>query len=102
MIMSAETRERSASRSGSTRPGQISRRNVLKGTAALGLALGSRPALGQSAPAKGGPVTLNLLLWEHWKVVEGLQKNDPTNVPKRRLWFYETIKRFEAEHKDIK
>ncbi len=57
----------------------------------------------RSAPAQsGGPVTLNLLLWEHWKVAEGLQKSDPTNVPKRRLWFYETIKRFEAEHKEIK
>jgi hypothetical protein len=43
-----------------------------------------------------------VLLWEHWKVAEGLQKNDPTNVPKRRLWFYETIKQFEADHKDIK
>ena len=31
-----------------------------------------------------------------------LQKNDPSSVPKRRLWFYETIKRFEADHKDIK
>ncbi len=73
--MSAEIRDRSASRRGSKRPGQISRRDVLKGTVSLGLALGSSATLGQTAPGKGGPVTLNLLLWEHWKVVEGLQKN---------------------------
>ena len=82
-----------------------SRRDVLKGAAAAGVALGGGiPGIlqAQTAPAAGGPVTLNVLLWEHWKVAEGLQKNDPTNVPKRRLWFYETIKQFEADHKDIK
>ena len=82
-----------------------SRRDVLKGAAAAGVALGGGiPDIlqAQTAPAAGGPVTLNVLLWEHWKVAEGLQKNDPTNVPKRRLWFYETIKQFEADHKDIK
>ena len=100
--MPGKIRNRSAHRKGSRVAGQISRRDLLKGTASLGLALGARPALAQSAPGKGGPVTLNLLLWEHWKVVEGLQKNDPATVPKRRLWFYETIKRFEAEHPDIK
>ena len=100
--MPGKIRDRSANRKGSKLAGPISRRDLLKGTASLGLALGSRPALAQSAPGKGGPVTLNLLLWEHWKVVEGLQKNDPATVPKRRLWFYETIKRFEAEHPDIK
>lgn len=83
----------------------FSRRDFLKGTAALGLAVGSGTlgACGQGGgPAKGGPVTLTLLLWEHWKVADALQKGDPTNVPKRRLWFYESIKRFESEHKDIK
>jgi len=82
-----------------------SRRDVLKGAAAAGVALGGGiPGIlqAQTAPAAGGPVTLNVLLWEHWKVAEGLQKNDPTNVPKRRLWFYETIKQFEADHPDIK
>ena len=82
-----------------------SRRDVLKGAAAAGVALGGGiPGIlqAQTAPAAGGPVTLNVLLWEHWKVAEGLQKNDPANVPKRRLWFYETIKQFEADHKDIK
>ena len=71
---------------------------VTGGAATLGAMLASRRAPAQS----GGPVTLTLLLWEHWKVAEGLQKNDPTTVPKRRMWFYETIKRFENEHKDIK
>ncbi len=77
----------------------VSRRSVLRGaTTALGVMLAGRRAPAQTA----GPVTLTLLLWEHWKVVEGLQKNDPATVPKRRLWFYETIKRFEGEHRDIK
>jgi multiple sugar transport system substrate-binding protein len=76
----------------------VSRREVLAGASALGLMLARRTAPAQTA----GPVTLNVLLWEHWKVVEGLQKGDPATVPKRRLWFYETIKRFESEHKDIK
>jgi hypothetical protein len=93
-----EIRDRSAKRRGAKRARHLSRREVLKGAATLGLTLGARSAPAQS----GGPITLNLLLWEHWKVAEGLQKSDPTNVPKRRLWFYETIKRFEAEHKEIK
>jgi len=107
--MAAKMSDRSGDRTGSRLSKPVSRRELLKGTAALGLALGgslggSKALSGSapSAPGKGGPVTLNLLLWEHWKVVEGLQKNDPTNVPKRRMWFYESIKRFEAEHKDIK
>jgi arabinogalactan oligomer/maltooligosaccharide transport system substrate-binding protein len=106
MNMFTESRDRSANLGGPKRARQISRRDVLKGAAGMGLGTGgvlaSRAAWGQAAPATGGPVTLNLLLWEHWKVVEGLQKNDPSTVPKRRLWFYDTIKRFEAEHKDIK
>jgi hypothetical protein len=79
MTMSKEIQDRSANRRGSKRAGQISRRDVLKGAAAIGLgaggdvALGSRPAWAQTAPAKGGPVTLYLLVWEHWKVAEGLQ-----------------------------
>src|SRR5437899_13076664 len=100
--MPGKIRNRSAHRKGSRVAGQISRRDLLKGTASLGLALGSRPVLAQSAPGKGGPVTLNLLLWEHWKVVEGLQKDDAATVPNRRLWFYETINAFETEHKHIK
>ena len=97
---------RSPKRTTATAPApRPSRRDVLKGAAAAGVALGGGiPGIVQArpAPAAGGPVTLNVLLWEHWKVAEGLQKNDPTNVPKRRLWFYETIKQFEADHKDIK
>jgi multiple sugar transport system substrate-binding protein len=82
-----------------SRTAPLSRRAMVTGGAAtLGAMLASRRAPAQS----GGPVTLTLLLWEHWKVAEGLQKNDPTTVPKRRMWFYETIKRFENEHKDIK
>jgi multiple sugar transport system substrate-binding protein len=106
--MLTRLRDRSANRRGSERAGRISRRDVLKGAAAMGIgaagvaALGGRPTWAQTAPATRAPVTLNLLLWEHWKVVEGLQKKDPATVPKRRLWFYETIKRFEAEHPEIK
>jgi multiple sugar transport system substrate-binding protein len=97
VIMSTQTRTHSAHHM-SARDGRVSRREVLTGATTLGLMLASRTAPAQTR----GPVTLNLLLWEHWKVVEGLQKGDPTTVPKRRLWFYETIKRFESEHKDIK
>ncbi len=83
----------------------ISRRKLVKGTIALGLVLGAgeKVLTGGVRPAHGGePVVLNLLLWEHWKVADGLQKNDPTTVPRRRMWFYETIKRFEARNPNIK
>lgn len=96
--MSTQTRNQSTHHTSSALDGGISRREVLAGATTLSLMLASRMAPAQTS----GPVTLNLLLWEHWKVVEGLQKGDPTTVPKRRLWFYETIKRFENEHKDIK
>ena len=103
--MTAKMKNKSDGRTGFRLSKAISRRDLLKGTLAFGLTLGGSKVLTggvRSAHGKSGPVTLNLLVWEHWKVVDGLQRNDPTTVPKRRLWFYETIKRFEAKHPDIK
>ena len=63
----------------------------------------SAPAAGSAgqtvAPATAAqPVTLTVLLPEHWKVVEGLRANSKETVPSRRLWFYERQKQWEQEH----
>src|ERR687886_21324 len=63
----------------------------------------SPPAAGSAgqtgAPATAAqPVTLTVLLPEHWKVVEGLRANSKETVPSRRLWFYERQKQWEQEH----
>ena len=91
--------------SGSKPTKAITRRDVIKGTMALGLTLGAGEKIlsGSVRPVYGSePVTLNLLLWEHWKVADGLERNDPSNVPHRRMWFYESIRRFEARNPHIK
>lgn len=102
--MTTKKTHRSANGSRSQSPSSVSRRDLLKGTMALGAAVAGETMWsgGIRSARAADPVTLNLLLWEHWKVADGLKRNDPSNVPRRRMWFYESIQRFEERNPHIK
>lgn len=87
----------------------LTRRQCLKtmaamGLGSIGLSAGLSPTLAraQSPATTRSPITLTILLPEHWKVVEGLRANSKETVPPRRLWFYERVKAFEQARTDIK
>jgi arabinogalactan oligomer/maltooligosaccharide transport system substrate-binding protein len=100
----------------------FTRRAWLKGAGALGLSAAGLSIVAACAPAAPSnqsptsppapaptgqtvapataaqPVTLTVLVPEHWKVVEGLRANSKETVPPRRLWFYERQKQWEQAH----
>jgi ABC-type glycerol-3-phosphate transport system substrate-binding protein len=48
------------------------------------------------------PVTLKILVPEHWRIVQPLADEDRSSVVPRRLWFYDMVQNFEKKHPDIK
>jgi len=56
-----------------------------------------------SAPhvADAQDVTLEVLVPEHWRIVQPLANKDRESVIPRRLWFYDMVQNFEQKHPDI-
>lgn len=78
----------------------LSRRRFLTGTAG---ALTGAAVLGRTRPARAAkPVTLTVVVPEHWKVIQGIEQKNASLIPPRRMWYYERIIQWEKEHPDVK
>ncbi len=84
----------------------VTRRTFLETTAAgiagTALTLGGSPGLGPRVARAAKPVTLTVLVPEHWKVIEGINTKNPSIIPPRRMWYYERILDWEKAQPGIK
>jgi len=85
----------------------VTRRRFLgaaaKGTVGAAGLLGGLSGLAGSRLARAAkPVTLTVLLPEHWKAIQGIEQKNPSLVPPRRMWYYERAVQWEKDHPDIK